>query len=219
MIRQNRYTVLKNTDVFAYLSADDHQCIIEILKKISAGRQAAEKPDQEYLVVESDWPEYEPTWQRIQRRVDGNDGEQWPLPHHKGALERAIHDFERLAKQLAEQDDYSCGLPEGDAQSLREVAMLLDGYHERHSTDLTAPGTMAIPVDATRDGKKPHINSAMKAECIGQFAWQEQADYYDEQGNVVEHVATRIVPWDLCKEIYRRMAMAAHRSLGPESAG
>lgn len=79
-------------------------------------------------------------------------------------------------------------------------------------------GTMPIPVDATREGKRPHIYSAMKAECIGQFWWQEQADYYDEHGNVVEHVATRTVPWELCKEIYRRMAMVANLSLGLEVA-
>lgn len=60
---------------------------------------------------------------------------------------------------------------------------------------------------------RPAISSEMKAECIGEFSWEEQADYYDENGNVIEHVATRIVPWDLCKEIYKRMAQAAAKEV------
>jgi hypothetical protein len=56
---------------------------------------------------------------------------------------------------------------------------------------------------------RPAVTNKMKGECIGEFTWKEQADYYDEDGNVVEHTAIRTVPWDLCKEIYRRMAHVA----------
>lgn len=65
--------------------------------------------------------------------------------------------------------------------------------------------TIKVPA---KDGE-PVISNKMKAECIGEFSWQEDADYYDEEGNVVEHVATRTVPWDLCKKIYKRMALVA----------
>lgn len=60
---------------------------------------------------------------------------------------------------------------------------------------------------------RPKITANMKAECIGEFLWSEQADYYDENGDMVEHVATRTVPWDLCKEIYKRMAQVAAKEV------
>jgi len=47
---------------------------------------------------------------------------------------------------------------------------------------------------------------------MGAYSWQEDADYYDEHGNVIEHVATRTVPWDLCKTIYKQMATMANGS-------
>lgn len=60
---------------------------------------------------------------------------------------------------------------------------------------------------------KPLITNQMKAECIGEFSWQEEADYYDEDGNIVEYVATRTVPWDLCKEIYKMMVKVAAKEV------
>ena len=55
----------------------------------------------------------------------------------------------------------------------------------------------------------PCITNEMKAECIGRFLWLEEASYYDEHGNLIEYEAERVVPWDLCKEIYIRMAKVA----------
>jgi len=74
---------------------------------------------------------------------------------------------------------------------------------------------MIIPADPRSPvlEKKPLITNEMKAECIGEFSWEEQADYYDEHGNVIEYTATRTVPWDLCKEIYKRMAVAAAKHI------
>ncbi|HBT58897.1 MAG TPA: hypothetical protein DEA92_17470 [Pseudomonas sp.] len=46
----------------------------------------------------------------------------------------------------------------------------------------------------------------MKAEFIGEFFWDEEAPYYDEDGELHDHVAQRVVPWDLCKRIYKEMA-------------
>ena len=69
---------------------------------------------------------------------------------------------------------------------------------------------MIVPADPRYPlEKQPLITNEMKAECIGEFSWEEEADYYDEDGNIVEHVATRTVPWDLCKKIYKQMAMVA----------
>jgi len=55
----------------------------------------------------------------------------------------------------------------------------------------------------------PKITNNMKAECMGEFSWKEDAPYYDDNGNYIEHEAERVVPWDLCKKIYKRMAQIA----------
>lgn len=52
----------------------------------------------------------------------------------------------------------------------------------------------------------PKVTSAMKARFIGDFFWDEEAPYYDEDGVLHDHVAQRVVPWDLCKRIYKEMA-------------
>lgn len=78
---------------------------------------------------------------------------------------------------------------------------------------------MIIPADPRYTlNKQPLITNEMKAECIGEFSWQEEADYYDEDGNYIEHVETHTVPWNLCKEIYKRMAMVAaqHKPTEPD---
>jgi hypothetical protein len=62
---------------------------------------------------------------------------------------------------------------------------------------------------------KPDITDWMKVECIGEFSWQEEAPYHDEDGDLHDYVATRAVPWDLCKEIYKRMASAALLAAAP----
>lgn len=40
-----------------------------LVGKIYDGRDDDMNPVLEYVVVEKDWPEYEPTWQAIEKRV------------------------------------------------------------------------------------------------------------------------------------------------------
>lgn len=70
----------------------------------------------------------------------------------------------------------------------------------------------AQPAPAT-----PEITCQMKAQFIGEFSWEEEAPYYDEDGELHEdHVAKHTVPWSLCKRIYQEMAaFAAGRSALP----
>ena len=68
--REDRYVVLKIKDLHEYLP----QPLIDHLRGISdevrTGRQMAGKAPLECVVVEHDWPEYEPTWQAIEARMD-----------------------------------------------------------------------------------------------------------------------------------------------------
>lgn len=74
----NRYTVIKNYDLEqaiskGYVSEKDYEALQLILMTLRTMRRAQGKPLLETVVVESDWPEYEPTWKLIEDRVDQED--------------------------------------------------------------------------------------------------------------------------------------------------
>lgn len=78
-------------------------------------------------------------------------------------------------------------------------------------------GVFGVPLKTFSEKQEPAVTNLMKTYCMGEYSWQESADYYDEHGNIVEHVATRVVPWDLCKTIYKQMATMANASLSIEA--
>jgi len=60
--REDRYIVFKLSDVERYLTDADRAHLAMMKNEIDAGRDCANKPPFKGLIVESDWPEYEPTW-------------------------------------------------------------------------------------------------------------------------------------------------------------
>lgn len=64
MIRELRYFVLKVKDVHQ-LPTHLWDQLVEILDYCET-----HYPKREYVVVESDWPEYEKVWKMIEERVD-----------------------------------------------------------------------------------------------------------------------------------------------------
>lgn len=66
--REQRYVVLKVKDVMQRLSEKDILTLARILDEIDAYRKSIGKT-LECVVIESDWPEYEPTWKAIEARV------------------------------------------------------------------------------------------------------------------------------------------------------
>jgi len=69
--REDRYIVFKLSDVERYLIDVDRVHFVMMKNEIDAGRDCANKPPFKGLIVESDWPEYEPTWKAIKARVTG----------------------------------------------------------------------------------------------------------------------------------------------------
>ena len=67
--REKRYTVLKNTDIKAGLNKTERHILETLCNKLYRYRVNAGKIDLDCVVVESDWPEYEPMWQAIEDRV------------------------------------------------------------------------------------------------------------------------------------------------------
>lgn len=70
MEREYRYFVLKIKDIRRHLSKDERRVLLRLASKINAGRINDGKGMLECVCVESDWPEYEPTWAAIAARVD-----------------------------------------------------------------------------------------------------------------------------------------------------
>ena len=76
--REERYIVFKLSDVEKYLTAADRTYLAMMKNEIDAGRDCANKPPFKGLIVESDWPEYEPTWWAIEARVTGAQAQSTP---------------------------------------------------------------------------------------------------------------------------------------------
>jgi hypothetical protein len=75
--RERRYLVVKLKDAAAYLSPDERDQLERLAAKCGLARIDAGKPPLECVVVESDWPEYEPTWRAIQQRMTPPQPSAW----------------------------------------------------------------------------------------------------------------------------------------------
>lgn len=69
MQRENRYIVLKNKDIAAYLTDGERQQLDDLCRKINRHRLMEGKEVVQCVVAEHDWPEYELTWAAIEQRV------------------------------------------------------------------------------------------------------------------------------------------------------
>ena len=82
--REARYVVLKNADIMQCLTVNELIALRRIEAKVGEHRAEIGKPPLECVVVEADWPEYEPTWKAIEARVAGerpapNVSDNWPI--------------------------------------------------------------------------------------------------------------------------------------------
>lgn len=69
--RERRYVVLKIADLEKYIRKESRFLVAAIGKEIERRRALDGRPPLESVVVESDWPEYEPTWAAIESRMNG----------------------------------------------------------------------------------------------------------------------------------------------------
>lgn len=67
--REDRYIVLKRSDMDCFDSFW-WDILHTILAQVMANRQSKGKKPLECVVVENDWPEYEPTWKAIKDRME-----------------------------------------------------------------------------------------------------------------------------------------------------
>lgn len=70
--REPRYLVFKIKDALAHLSSGELDQLNKIGEKIAAGRADEGEAPFNAVVVEQDWPEFEPTWAAIKARMPSN---------------------------------------------------------------------------------------------------------------------------------------------------
>lgn len=69
--REPRYIVLKVKDLENYCNTEAMVALRRIGERIAEGRRDHGKPPFNAVVVEQDWPEFEPTWEAIEGRMTG----------------------------------------------------------------------------------------------------------------------------------------------------
>lgn len=97
--REDRYLVLKMSDIKNYLTKQDQDALSRIDCKIGKCREADGKPSLECAVVEQDWPEYEPTWQAIEARMTGKPTAEAQLKTELGRAYRCIQGMHNALKK------------------------------------------------------------------------------------------------------------------------
>ncbi|WP_264313135.1 hypothetical protein [Pseudomonas putida] len=91
--REDRYIVIKRSDL-GKLTYTEQRVFSAQCRKLHERMFAAGAPARQFLVIESDWPEYEPAWAAIESRVTGKPAEQrqgepvawrfrWSIEPHK----------------------------------------------------------------------------------------------------------------------------------------
>lgn len=97
-MREERYIVFKLTDLGNSLKGDE---IRQLAREYAEQRRLKGKKPLNCLVVESDWPEFEPTWGAIAARVAGAQ----PAPSFADAYQGAMEEVAIWKKRALEAED------------------------------------------------------------------------------------------------------------------
>jgi hypothetical protein len=73
--REDRYLTLKRTDIKEALTDSEIRQLIYLADKVSLWRDWNGKPEFCAVLIESDWPEYEPVWAMLEARLTGKSPE------------------------------------------------------------------------------------------------------------------------------------------------
>ncbi|WP_426807997.1 hypothetical protein ABOC32_16590 [Pseudomonas sp. WOUb67] len=104
--REDRYIVVKRSDL-ALLSPVDSDLVHSYLEGVLSLMAEWNCPEREYLVLESDWPEFAPAWAAIERRVTGSPA---PQPHPE-PIAWMVGTAIWWTNKEAERDAVATGLP------------------------------------------------------------------------------------------------------------
>ena len=105
--REERYIVFKLSDVEEHFTPSEKQQLARLAEVQRVGRSEAGKPPLECVVVEKDWPEYEPTWKAIEARVAGAQPAQKAVAY----LDLGVGGYMDIGTDL--NDEQLASLPKG----------------------------------------------------------------------------------------------------------
>ena len=148
-MREERYIVFKMSDVERYLTDKDRANITMMKMEIDAGRDCANKPPFKGLIVEADWPEYEPTWKAIEARVTGAQ----PAPNAVAYLDLGVGGYMDIGTDLT--DEELDAIPKGRHMLGIVGTYGIDGY------------VPAQPAPSVPEGWLRAIDEALVAAHIG----------------------------------------------------
>lgn len=97
--REERYLVFKLSDVEEHFTPGEKQQLARLAEVQRVGRSESGKPLLECVVVESDWPEYEPTWKAIETRVTGAQAQPAPSVPERITHDQAPHVYSQEAAE------------------------------------------------------------------------------------------------------------------------
>lgn len=122
--REDRYIVIKRSDM-ENLPIDQRRNFAGPCRALHEQMFIAGAPARSFLVIESDWPEYEPVWQMIERRMAGQ-----PPVTAAEELDAVLHWRGKHAQAIRERDALQLHLNAADQpidELLAEIATVQQG--------------------------------------------------------------------------------------------
>ena len=176
--REERYIVFKLSDVERYLTDADRAYLAMMKNEIDAGRDCANKPPFKGLIVESDWPEYEPTWKAIEARVTGAQ----PAPSEQDESVRKA--WARFSHELNHSPDAPYpGMSEAfeqhfsqsftDREWRAESATWAAAWKAAKRHEAQAQPAPSVPEDVKRDAERYRYLRARDDGTAGVGCWLE----------------------------------------------
>lgn len=78
-VRENRFIVLKRTDVQKYLPLESRQILNEVCEEVAERRCADGKRPKNFVCIADDWPMYESVWKMVEEYATGKCKEEPPF--------------------------------------------------------------------------------------------------------------------------------------------
>ncbi|MCS3839433.1 hypothetical protein HNR03_004044 [Pseudomonas sp. JAI111] len=132
--REDRYIVIKHSDM-EKAPADLRKSFSVQCRKLYEAMLTNGAPARSFVVVEADWPEYEPVWQMIERRVSGQPlvtaAELEAVLHWRGKHAQAILERDALQLRLNAVDQRCDDLTELLNKSLIAIKRTLQAGRDR----------------------------------------------------------------------------------------
>lgn len=156
--REDRYIVIKRSDLESatvYKQVDFHLALESL---------SGELPNRDCLVIESDWPEYEPAWQMIVRRMGGKPAvtaaeELEAVLHWRRKHDQAIKARDALQQSLTTADQRIDELESWCRRIMDSSETMLSTAHEEELFALVEPA------DAGGYGESAMLVAALSASA------------------------------------------------------